>query len=208
MRPDGPPREWPGPVQTVSGRANESASDQEAMRQGVSCASAQQLVVRVSRRAVEPSGGRWLALTLQPGLHLLEAGHPLAPEGHAAAPHRNLSDTQVYGGHGGRCRPAHVSHIDGACISSAKVLTGTVERPVVDMNQPTQPFDCIEGPAIVRLTHASTIDLRQELLGVVTPRAGASATFGGRVAVSPVGLRRCCPRMRGRFPLLEVRVDS
>jgi hypothetical protein len=63
-----------------------------------------------------------------------------------------------------------MGHIDDPWISSAKVLMGTLESPVVDVDQPTQAFYCIDGPPVVRLTHPSKIEPREELLGPVASR--------------------------------------
>lgn len=160
--------------------ADESCSDQEAMRQGVSCSSAQQLVLTIVLHAVEPSGGCRRALAREPPSHCREARHLLAPERLAAVPHRNFGDTEVYGGHRRRCRPAHVGQIDDAWISATKALTDTREGPIVDIDEPTQPLDCINSPPVVRLTHPFKIEPLKELAAVCRFARFAEGRLRGR----------------------------
>jgi hypothetical protein len=66
--------------------------------------------------------------------------------------------------------PSARGHIDDARISATKALTDTREGPIVDIDEPTQPLDCIDSPPVVRLTHPFKIEPLKELAAVCALR--------------------------------------
>ncbi len=139
-------------------RPDKGCSYKEPVGQRISCPSPQHLVLVVALDGVEPITGCGRAFPRQQAPHNGEPRHSLAPERLGAVTDRYLRNAQINRGHRSRCRPTYVGDVDYARIPAAEAFTRAREYLLVEMRQPAQPIDCLDGPAVVRLTHGCNIE--------------------------------------------------